>query len=671
MASWAVLQVVDTLGGALNLPDGFDSVALAVLILGLPIVLATAFVAAGAARETRHVADLPTSPAVPGPLEDSAFVAADAPTRMWRQLAVIFAALFMLAAGVAGWAQLRPDPPQPVTRIALTPPLGVEIGGGTRGMAVSPDGWTVVFADGPTGQLYQRDVRQLDAVPIPGAGNAWYPFFSPDGEWVGYFDRGDNNTLLKKTRLDGSAAQTLTPAPGASRSAGWGLDGTIVMNSAELGGLSRVRDTGGRIERIANTEGPGLRWLDLLPDGRAVLAQTLGGQLQVVAVSLETGERSVLFPGRTPRYVPTGHIVFWREEALWAVGFDPGRLAVIGEATQIVDGVQSADNGLAHFAVGGDLLFYQESGGSQGRAPLWLGRDGSEEFLNATPTEGMGGPAVSPDGSMIAFEYDPPADADAEDIWVYDLAQGTFSRLTFGASRNMNPFWSPDGSEVGFSSDRDGFFSLYSRPLDLSREAQLLFADPDDGLYEGSWTPDGRWLVYRRGGVNTTQTWDLLYAAPHADSTPVVILDTPAVERNPSLSPDGRWLAYTSDESGETEVYVRPFPGPGGRSQVSTDGGINPVWAHNGRELFYLGQTGPSLLTLATIRTDPDFAVESRQQLFPWPYVGAGGDRHWDLSPDSQRILALGASTQAGELEVGRFVGVLNFSDELQRLVPR
>ena len=135
VASWAVLQVVDTLGGALNLPDGFDSVALALLILGLPIVLATAFVAGGAARETRHIADLPTPPAAPGPLEDAAVVAADAPTRMWRQLAVIFAVLFILAAGVAGWSQLRPDPPQPVTRIVLTPASGVDIGGGTRGLS--------------------------------------------------------------------------------------------------------------------------------------------------------------------------------------------------------------------------------------------------------------------------------------------------------------------------------------------------------------------------------------------------------------------------------------------------------------------------------------------------------------------------------------------------------
>ena len=367
----------------------------------------------------------------------------------------------------------------------------------------------MAFADGPTGQLYHRDLGQLDAVPIPGTENAWYPFFSPDGEWVGYFDRGDDT--LKKTRLDGGAAQTLVSVPGGTRSAGWGSDGTIVLRYPRLDGLSRVRDTGGEMEHIANTEGPTLYWLDLLPDGRAVLAHTVGaGDRQVVVVSLETGERTTLFPGTTPRYVSTDHVVFWREDALWAVRFDPDRLTAIGQPTPIVEDVPAESNGRAYFAVGGDLLLYRE-GGEQGSRPLWLSRGGSEQVLNPA-LMGLRSPAVSPNGRQIAFEY--IAAGEAEDIGVYNVDQQTFSRITFGGSRNLHPFWSPDGDEVGFSSNRDGFFALYSRPPDLSVEARLLFADPDDGLYEGSWTPDGRGLVFRRGSTTTSGNLDLVYAAP-------------------------------------------------------------------------------------------------------------------------------------------------------------
>ena len=584
----------------------------------------------------------------------------------WNRLTVGLAALASLFAVAFGWSLRRPERLPPVTRFTLTLPAEVSPETAWRGLAVSPDGRTLVFADGP-GQLYRRELSEPDAVPIPGTEEAWYPFFSPDGQWVGYFDQGDNN--LKKIRLDGSAAQTLALVTSGLRSAGWGSDGTIVLRYPQLDGLSRVRDTGGEIEQIANTEGLTLNWLDLLPDGRAVLAHSGGaGDRQVVAVSLETGERTILFPGMTPRYMSTGHVVFWREDALWAVRFDPERLAAIGEPTPIVQGVPAEGNSPAQFAVGGDLLLYRQGGERQGPSPLWLSREGSGPLLNPALV-GLRSPAVSPNGRQIAFEYIRAGEA-AEDIGVYNLDQETFSRLTFGGSRNLHPFWSPEGDEVGFSSNRDGFFALYSRPPDLSVEARLLFADPDDGLYEGSWTPDGRGLVFRRGSGTTSANLDLVYAAADPDSTAVVILGTPAREANPSLSPDGRWLAYTSDESGQTEVYIRPFPGPGGQRLISTDGGINPLWAHNGRELFYLDDASPRSLIVATVRTEPDFAVEPRQQLFAWSYFWGGADLDWDLSPDDQRVLAVGGPSEGGEVEVGRYVAALNFSEELKRLLP-
>ena len=272
---------------------------------------------------------------------------------------------------------------------------------------------------------------------------------------------------------------------------------------------------------------------------------------------------------------------------------------------------------------------------------------------------------------MIAFEYETPGDG-TQDIWIYDLDQETFSRLTFEGAINRYPFWSPDGSEVGFASDRDyGFSALYSRPVDLSGETRLLFGDPDDTSTEGSWTPDGRWLVHRWGSGGSTEgaTEDLRYAAPGSDSAAVVILDTPATERNPSVSPDGRWLAYTSNESGRAEVYVRALP----RARRPVAGldrwWINPVWARNGRELLYISDSDPYPLVTAAVRTEPDFAVESRQELFATTgHAYAPQHPQWDLSPDGQRLLVL-ASPEGAE-EAGRYVIVENFSEELKRLVP-
>ena len=178
--------------------------------------------------------------------------------------------------------------------------------------------------------------------------------------------------------------------------------------------------------------------------------------------------------------------------------------------------------------------------------------------------------------------------------------------------------------------------------------------------------PDGQSLVYRWGSGTTNNIQDLWYSGPDLDGTPVVILGTPAAENTPSLSPDGRWLAYASVESGQYEVYVRPFPGPGGRSQISVNGGFNPKWAHSGREIFYLASD--AVFNVATVRTDPDFAVDSRERLDSRAYFWQVTHRHWDLTPDGQRLLAIGTRPEAERGGVGRYVIVQNWFEELRAL---
>ena len=426
----------------------------------------------------------------------------------WKRLSVGFAVLAGVFGLGLGWALLRPEPPQPVTRIAMIAPDHVTMVG-LLGMAVSPDGRTVVFAGAPNGQLYHRDLRGLDPVPIPGTERAWYPFFSPDGEWVAYFDQGEN--VLTKIRLDGSQAQRIAPVSGRLRSAGWGSDGTIVLAAGDLDGLWRVRDTGGELEPIADTDGPQLRWLDLLPGGRTVLGHSaLDGVNQVVAVSLETGERTVLFAGTTPRYVSSSYVVFWREDGLWAVRFDPERARALGPATPIVEGVPAGPNGFGEFAVGGDVLFHGEGAGQ------------------------------------------------------------------------------------------------------------------------------ARHLI------------------------------TPFQEGAPVLSPDGRWLAYVSDKSGQAEIYVQPYPGPGPEFTVTTAGGWEPLWSRDGSELFY---RGPEQLMVVAVELGETFRGGTPRPLFADSYLPGNTPTsapNYDITPDGQRFVMV----RVGSSEEYGATVVLNFSEELKRLVP-
>ena len=288
------------------------------------------------------------------------------PGGVWNPVSIAATVLAIVFAGVAGWTLWGPEPDQPpgrvATRFTVMPFPGGAFGTG-GGLAISPDGRTVVVG-APGSPLLRRDVDRLEAVPLLGTENYWMPFFSPDGGWIGFFDSREN--MLKRIRMDGSEIQTLGPTPPTTRSAGWGEDGTIVFNSSGLGGLVRIPEAGGDIQPIeSSTEN--LRWLDLLPGGDAVLGSrplSTGSlrEWEVLLVRLETGEVETLFPGTTPRYVAPGYVVYWREGALWAVPFDLDQLQVTGPPTLVAQGVRAGTNGFAGFAVRENILIYQEGG---------------------------------------------------------------------------------------------------------------------------------------------------------------------------------------------------------------------------------------------------------------------------------------------------------------------
>ena len=574
----------------------------------------------------------------------------------WKRLAVGFAVLAGLFGLGFGWSLLRPEPPQPVTRLAVTVPIDVFLGG-PRGLAVSPDGRTVAFADGRTGQLYQRDLRGLDPVPIPGTENAWYPFFSPDGEWLAYFDQQED--VLRKTRLDGSQAQTITPVLRSPRSAGWGSDGTIVLAAGELDGLWRVRDTGGELEQIANTEGAQLVWLDLLPNGRAVLASLDDGEGgQVVAVSLETGERTVLFAGTTPRYVSSGYVVFWREDALWAVRFDPERLTTTGPATPIVEGVPAQSDRLGEFAVGGDVLFHGEGEGLlQSLTLVWVDRDGREQPLGLE-SQRYFFPRLSPDGGRLAVAVGGSSDTD---LWVFDLDRGSRSRITFGGDNRYFPTWTPAGDRLAFSDGPFGTNTVHLAAADGSGQTDTLL-EREGVQYPTSWSRDGSVLAYHETNPETRR--DLWVLPVGGDPEP--FLSTPFGEKAPVFSPDGRWLAYVSDESGQDEVYVLPYPGPGPEFTVSTAGGREPVWSPNGSELFYRTE---DQFMVVEVELGEAFRGGTPRPLFADTYMRvnvATGVPNYDVTPDGQRFVMV----RIGGSDAYTAAVVLNFSEQLRQALP-
>ena len=584
--------------------------------------------------------------------------------RTWKASAIVGNGVAILLSFTLGWLLLRAEPPKPVSRFELPLPDGIAVVTNAGvGLEVSPDGSNVVFVgtspDGGT-QLWLRRLDQLSLVPIPDTEAARNPRFSPDGTSIAF----TGNNSIRTVSLTGAPPRTLVSdsVPNGFGGLAWGRrTETLYFRKAGIG-IWRVSVLGGEQEEVttlAEGEG-GHSWLDVLPDDRGILfTRDVGAPTEdeIAVLSLETGDIRVLFQGAMARYSHSGHLLYTSGEGtLSAVPFDPDRLEVTGPSYTLLEGVELTGGSPSYFAISETGVLVYRPAAAVLDVPVWVSRDGSEEVLNPQLAGSFQEPAISPDGRRIAFAHAPVGGT--RDIWIYDIEQGTFERLT-NEGTNRSPFWSPDGGEVGFSSEREGIMALYSRSANLSGEARLLVAGRGQGLVRAGWTPGGRSLVFQQG--QNSPVIDLLYATPDSGSTPVEFLATPFVESDPSLSPDGRWLAHQSNESGRREVYVRPFPGPGGRILVSVNGGALPVWTRNGREILYVAN---GRLAGATVRTEPDFALESREVLFDWGPYRRQISQHYDASPDGQRLLAIRATPASGGRV--RDVVVQNVFEELR-----
>jgi serine/threonine-protein kinase len=576
--------------------------------------------------------------------------------------------LVAVIASLTTW-NLRPSPaPQPVSRTVITLPPGQQLAGLENGPAValSPDGTRLAYVarQGGAQQLYLRAIDNLEAKPIPGTEGAVNPFFSPDGQWVGFFASGK----LKKMSVSGGAALNLVDAL-QPHGASWGSQGMIAFAPTNASFLQQVSDAGGAQQPLTRL-GKGEivhGWPEFLPGGKAVLfaAGASGANwtnAQVAVQSLGTGQRRNLTQGGTyPRYAPSGHLVYAQEGSLMAVPFDPQRLTATGAAVPVVEGVlQTPVSGAAQYSFSDTGSLVYVPGGTQAtqRRLVWVNRNGAEQPL-AAPMRAYVFPRVSPDGRRVAGEID----EQETQVWLYDLSRETLTRLTFEGDSNKNPVWTPDGKRIAFRSNKEGPLNLFWQLADGGGGLERLTTSE---YVQGptSWSPDGELLAFIE--VNPTTGFDI-WVLRMGDRKAQAFLRTQFLESAPRFSPDGRWLAYMSDESGRREIYVQPYPGPGGKWQISTEGGTEPVWNPNGRELFY---RSANKMMAVEITAQPSFSVGKPKVLFEGPYQPTPATfSNYDVSLDGRRFLMLKPSEQEQAAPTQINV-VLNWFEELKQKVP-
>jgi eukaryotic-like serine/threonine-protein kinase len=601
---------------------------------------------------------------------DTPSKAAVANGRLWLAAGAI--ALAVLA-GVAGWVlALRSTSKSPAAVVRLSipslePPSLLPYGG--RHLAISVNGSRVAYAS--ANRLLIRRMGQKEAVAIEGAASS-NPFFSPNGEWVGFFGQGGGTGLKKVSALGGTPVPIVMTSdrPGGGT---WRADGTIVFATSE--GLYQVSENGGEPRLLLKPE-PRRKerayvWPQFMPDGRSVLftivlEDSIEGA-QIAVLDLNTLEvRIVVKGGSAARYASTGHLVYASGPTLKAIAFDPAGQQTRGDPVSLpdIEIATAPDNGAAEFAVSetGTLAFITPNlPGQLLRTLWWIDRQGNEEPLALAPGRYVTS-RISPDGTRVALDIS----GANRDIWIWNLQRPGLTKLTGGPTEDMLPVWSRDGRRVFFASNRTGNFDVYSQAADGATMERVEFAGPGT-QFPISFTPDGSRLIV----IEDFKDLSLLHLARPDRLEP--LLHSEFNERLGVVSPDGNWIAYESDESGDqTEIFLRPFPNVSARREkVSIDGGRYPLWGANGSgDLFYVDLNGGMMA--ASVKLSPNLTLGRVTKLFDSerpPRVATGTGRAYDLSPVDGRFLMTKPARKGSDGFIEISV-VLNWTEELKRLVP-
>jgi Tol biopolymer transport system component len=604
-------------------------------------------------------------------------------TGMRRLLGWISMAIAMLLLGLfAGgrWFAGSPVSPQEtILRLGIdagaeTPLAGVGwVGLNWVGPTVvlSPDGTLLVFiARGPSGgrwQLYTRRLDELRARPLVGTEEAYAPFFSPDGTSIAFFASGS----LKRVALSGGGVSTICSAK-EGRGGTWGQDGTIVFAPQPDGPLFRVSSAGGTAKPATTVDAASgettHRWPQMLPGNKGFLFTAHGDMTAsrggAIVVQTAAGERKVVHrAGLFARYAPSGHLLYVQEGRLFAVAFDLNRLEVTGQPVAVVDEVSHALlNGSAQFSFSDTGLVAYRRARSTNRSLLWMNPAGQVQTLRTQLAEYME-IYHSPDGARLALVV---GDGAQSDVWTYDIGADRMSRLTFHPDNDWSPIWSPDSSHIVYASWRGdtGTFNLFLHRTDGTGEPVRLTTSRNS-QFPFAWHPNGSMVLFAEQRPETGADLMLLPIEKGAKGeirpgSAAPVLTIPANQLSGEFSPDGKWLAYTSDESGRNEVFVQPFPGPGGRWQVSTEGTEWIEWRRNGQ--LYLGRSEEAVMVLG-YRTEGRTFVPEKPRL--WMRIPPNVS--WvDPSPDGTRA----AIIRSDETRRESLVLLVNFFDHLRRTVP-
>jgi len=548
------------------------------------------------------------------------------PTGRWRRIlpwavaaAAIVAAFFKPpAASVA-----------PPARFGISLPAGqiLVTSSAFHPMAISPDGSKLVYSatTGGTIHLYLRSINSFETQTLPGTEGAMDPFWSPDGQWIGF----QSASKLRKVSPAGGAPLVVCDLPGPFRGATWLADGSIVLAAAQAG-FWQVPGSGGAPRQILAPDaakGDRYFWPASIRSGKKILFTIVSKTYQRRLAVFEVGDKNarVILDGQQGEFVSTGHIVFAVEGGLRAVRFDPDRAATIGSPVSLVDDVfESLNGGAAYFAVSSDGTLYYPPGRNE-HLLVWADRAGRLTPIT-NERRGYRLPDLSPDGTRIAVVIDPPDEGNS-DIWIFDIARGSFTRLT-SEHHNLRPVWSPDGSRIAHYSSP----GLSIRALDAP-VATVPSASPYEVNYPNAWTRDGGTLLVHGNSPGRGQ--DVWALALDGTASPRPVVASSFNERHSVLSPNGRWLAYESDETGRYEIYVQPFPAGGRKTALSTGGGTGPRWSRDGSELFYIA--GDRIMSIA-VHSSAEFKAEKPVMLFERHDVTAGRGEI-ALGPDRDKFL--------------------------------
>jgi serine/threonine protein kinase/Tol biopolymer transport system component len=617
-------------------------------------------------RELKWIAEGGSHAGIPAPADSA---------RSWKKFLPWVAAIVVAMAAVAGaMLYVRHTTPARTAAVRFTigPPEKLVFNANPAFLSVSPDGTKVAFFTGTQTSGMQLWIRALDsptAQAFPGTEGGGQPFWSPDSQFVGFFASGS----LKKIAVSGGSPQILTEVravnvAGASNAGGtWNRNGVILFTSDEST-IHRVSESRGPSSPVTTLDKsrPEIAhlWPQFLPDGNHFLffefgsgSQTGAGNSSIYASSLDSKEKKLILSSNTNAvYVLPGYLLFTRQGTLMAQAFDAARLELEGEPVPVAQGIQSgALVGRGAFSASDNGVLAYRSGGTAPPLTLaWVSRNGTEQTLSA-PAHNYALPRLSPDGQRVAAGIE-----EAENqIWLYDLSRDALTRLTFEGKANVDPIWTPDGKRIVFKGEKN---RLFWQSADGSGTAEdLVSGELSTNNVPGSISPDGQELA-----LIEDRAVRKIWIMPLKDRIPHMLDDSPQYETAPEFSPDGRWIVYASNESGRDEIYVRPYTGQGGKWQVSTEGGTEPVWNPKGHELFY--RNGQKMMAV-DYNAQPTFSAGKPKMLFEGSYVSTPRTSpDYDVSPDGQRFLMLKPPDQAqapAPINV-----VLNWTDELKQQVP-